>query len=63
MPIVDLFFAGQEEVINPLIDAGKIEIVATECVDNWKPDVAQSTMEQIQRLRLMPPTHKVLSKV
>jgi len=47
MPIVDLFFSGQEEVINPLIDAGKIEIVATECVDNWKPDVAQSTMEQI----------------
>ena len=47
MPIVDLFFSGQQEVINPLIDSGAIEIVATECVDNWKPDVAQSTMEQI----------------
>ena len=47
MAIIDLFRAGQMEVLKPLIDAGKIKVVATQNIENWKPDVAQSTMEQI----------------
>ena len=35
------------EVLQPLIDAGKIKVVASQNIENWKPDVAQSTMEQI----------------
>jgi D-xylose transport system substrate-binding protein len=47
MAIIDLFRAGQMEVLKPLVDAGKIKIVAKQNIENWKPDVAQSTMEQI----------------
>jgi D-xylose transport system substrate-binding protein len=46
-PIVNIFRAGQMEVLKPLIDKGAIKIVAKQNIDNWKPDVAQSTMEQI----------------
>ena len=35
------------EVLQPLIDAGKIKIVAKQNIENWKPDVAQAAMEQI----------------
>ena len=38
---------GQMEVLQPLIDKGKIKVVAKQNIENWKPDVAQSTMEQI----------------
>lgn len=47
MPIVDLFRAGQMQVVQPLVDKGDITIVAQQGIENWKPDVAQSTMEQI----------------
>ncbi len=47
MAIINLFRAGQMEVLQPLIDSGKIKVVAKQNIDNWKPDVAQSTMEQI----------------
>jgi len=47
MAIINLFRAGQMEVLQPLIDSGKIKVVATQNIENWKPDVAQSTMEQI----------------
>ena len=47
MPIVDLFFSGQWQVVEPLVKSGDIEIVAEQYVENWKPDVAQTTMDQI----------------
>ncbi|MFN0193145.1 MAG: substrate-binding domain-containing protein [Aestuariivirga sp.] len=47
MTIINLFGAGQMEVIQPLIDAGKIKIVAHQAIENWKPELAQSAMEQI----------------
>jgi D-xylose transport system substrate-binding protein len=47
MAIIDLFRAGQMEVLQPLIDSGKIKVVAKQNIPNWKPDVAQSTMEQV----------------
>ena len=46
-PIVQIFRRGQMEVLKPLIDKGDIKIVAQQNIENWKPDVAQSTMEQI----------------
>jgi D-xylose transport system substrate-binding protein len=46
-PIVNIFRAGQMEVLQPLIDKGDIKIVAQQNIENWKPDVAQATMEQI----------------
>ena len=46
-PIVQIFRAGQMEVLKPLIDKGDIKIVAQQNIPDWKPDVAQSTMEQI----------------
>ncbi len=46
-PIVNVFRAGQMEVLKPLIDKGDIKVVAQQNIENWKPDVAQSTMEQI----------------
>ncbi|MFO1035677.1 MAG: substrate-binding domain-containing protein [Geminicoccaceae bacterium] len=47
MAIVDLFRGGQMQVIQPLVDKGDIKIVAQQGIENWKPDVAQSTMDQI----------------
>ena len=46
-PIVNIFRAGQMEVLQPLIDKGSIKIVAKQNIENWKPDGAQSAMEQI----------------
>jgi D-xylose transport system substrate-binding protein len=42
-----LFRAGQMEVLKPLIDSGKIKIVADQWVDNWDPANAKKTMENI----------------
>jgi D-xylose transport system substrate-binding protein len=47
MTIINLFGAGQMQVLQPLIDAGKIKIVAQQNIENWKPDLAQAAMEQI----------------
>ncbi len=46
-PIINNFRQGQMEVLQPLIDNGDIKIVAQQNIENWKPDVAQSTMDQI----------------
>lgn len=47
MAIVDLFRSGQMQVLQPLVDKGDITIVAQQGIENWKPDVAQTTMDQI----------------
>jgi D-xylose transport system substrate-binding protein len=46
-PIVAIFRQGQDEILQPLIDSGAIKIVAQQNIENWKPDVAQTVMEQI----------------
>lgn len=45
--ILQVFKAGQMEVIQPLVDRGDIRIVARQNVEQWKPDVAQSLMDQV----------------
>jgi len=45
--ILQVFKAGQMEVLQPLIDKGDIKIVARQNVEQWKPDVAQSLMDQV----------------
>lgn len=47
MSIVDLFRQGQMQAVQPLVDKGDIEIVAQQGIENWKPDVAQTAMDQI----------------
>ena len=47
MTIINLFRDGQMEVLKPLIDKGQIKVVATQNIENWKPDLAQAAMEQI----------------
>ncbi len=47
MSIVNLFKEGQMQAVQPLIDSGAIEVVAEQFIENWKPDVAQTAMEQI----------------
>ena len=42
-----LFTKGQTEILKPYIDAGKIEIVAQQGVDNWDPANALKLMENI----------------
>ena len=42
-----LFRAGQMEVLQPLIDAGSITIVADQWVENWDPANAKKTMGNI----------------
>jgi D-xylose transport system substrate-binding protein len=42
-----LFRAGQMEVLQPLIDAGKIKVVADQWVENWDAANAKKTMENI----------------
>ena len=39
--------AARWRSLQPLIDKGKIKIVAQQNIENWKPDVAQAAMEQI----------------
>ncbi len=38
---------GQHEIIDPLIDSGKIKIVAEQWTEGWVPNVAQKNMENI----------------
>ena len=47
MDITNLVHNGQVEVLKPAIDAGKIKIVGDQYTDDWKPEVAQTNMEQI----------------
>jgi D-xylose transport system substrate-binding protein len=47
MSIVNLFKEGQMQAVQPLIDSGAITIVAEQYIENWKPDVAQTAMDQI----------------
>jgi D-xylose transport system substrate-binding protein len=47
MTIINLFREGQMQVLKPLIDKGQIKVVATQNIENWKPDLAQAAMEQI----------------
>jgi D-xylose transport system substrate-binding protein len=47
MTIINLFRDGQMEILKPLIDKGQIKVVATQNIENWKPDLAQAAMEQI----------------
>jgi len=42
-----LFRQGQDEILDPLVKAGKIEIVADQWVDNWDPANALKIMENI----------------
>jgi len=42
-----LFRQGQDEILDPLEAAGKIEIVADQWVDNWDPKNALTLMENI----------------
>lgn len=42
-----LFRKGQMEVLNPLIQAGKIKVVADQWVENWDPANAKKVMENI----------------
>lgn len=47
MAIVDLFRQGQMQAVQPLVDKGDIKMVAQQGIENWTPDVAQTTMDQI----------------
>jgi D-xylose transport system substrate-binding protein len=40
-------FQGQMDVIGEAVDAGKIAIIAEQWTTDWKPEVAQSNMENI----------------
>jgi D-xylose transport system substrate-binding protein len=46
-PNADFLRAGQQEVLEPAIKKGDIQIVGEEYTEGWKPDVAQRNMEQI----------------
>jgi D-xylose transport system substrate-binding protein len=45
--IVDIFKEGQFQVLQPLIDAGTIEVVGQQRIENWRPDLAQATVDQM----------------
>jgi D-xylose transport system substrate-binding protein len=45
-PNADFLFAGQQEVLQAAIDAGKIKNVGEAYTDSWKPENAQKNMEQ-----------------
>lgn len=47
MEVTHLFHAGQEEVLKPAIAAGKVKIVGDQFIQDFNPEIAQSTMEQI----------------
>jgi len=42
-----LFRKGQDEIVDPLVAEGKVEIVADQWVDNWDPANALKLMENI----------------
>ncbi|MBW2274810.1 MAG: D-xylose ABC transporter substrate-binding protein [Deltaproteobacteria bacterium] len=46
-PNSDFVHAGQLEVLQPGIDAGRIVVVGEQYVDGWLPELAQRVMEQI----------------
>ncbi len=46
-PNADFLHAGQLEVLQAAIDKGDIKVVGEQYTDGWKPEVAQSNMEQI----------------
>src|SRR3546814_2021856 len=46
-PNADFLHAGQLEVLQDAIDAGKIKVVGEQYTDGWLPEVAQKNMEQI----------------
>lgn len=46
-PNADFLHAGQLEVLQKAIDAGKIKNVGEQYTEGWKPEVAQKNMEQI----------------
>ena len=46
-PNADFLHAGQLEVLQEAIDAGKIKTVGEAYTDGWKPENAQRNMEQI----------------
>ena len=46
-PNADFLRGGQQEVLQPAIDAGKIKIVGEAYTDGWLPANAQRNMEQI----------------
>src|SRR3546814_20491210 len=54
-PNADFLHAGQLEVLQDAIDAGKIKVVGEQYTDGWLPEVAQKNMEQI----LTANAHKV----
>jgi len=46
-PNADFLHSGQLEVLQAAIDKGDIKVVGEQYTDGWKPEVAQSNMEQI----------------
>jgi D-xylose transport system substrate-binding protein len=42
-----LFRQGQDEIVDPLVEAGTVEIVADQWVENWDPAYALKLMENI----------------
>ncbi|MEJ8476750.1 D-xylose ABC transporter substrate-binding protein [Roseibium algae] len=46
-PNADFLRGGQQEVLQPAIDSGKVKIVAEAYTDGWLPANAQRNMEQI----------------
>jgi D-xylose transport system substrate-binding protein len=46
-PNADFVRAGQQEVLEPAIKRGDVQIVGEEYTDGWRPEVAQKNMEQI----------------
>ena len=47
MEITEFLHRGQVEVLKHSIDAGKIKIVGEQYSEGWKPEAAQTAMEQI----------------
>lgn len=46
-PNADFLHGGQLEVLQAAIDRGDIKVVGNQYTDGWKPEVAQTNMEQI----------------
>jgi D-xylose transport system substrate-binding protein len=46
-PNTEFVHAGQLDVLRPAIDAGRVQVVGDQYIDDWLPEVAQRVMEQI----------------
>ncbi len=46
-PNADFLHGGQLEILKAAIDRGDIKVVGNQYTDGWKPEVAQTNMEQI----------------